>query len=81
VRRVDHHGDHRDRNVSATDLYHHLRLLQLERVEAHEIGLMYCEQYRGDLDEELAECRAAFVGAAVTEIAVLRAALSDRQIG
>ena len=67
--------------MTATELHHRIRLLQLERLEAHEIGLLAHAQYRRDLENELAECRAAFVGAAVTEIAVLRADLSGRLLG
>ena len=67
--------------VSATDLHHRLRLLALERHEAQHAGLLDCLEYRRDLEEEMAECRAAYVGAAVTEIATLRAALSGPQVG
>jgi hypothetical protein len=70
-----------DWRVSAADLHHRLRLLVLERLDAQEIGLIDCQQYRRDLEEEMAECRAAYVGAAVTEIATLRADLSGRQVG
>ena len=79
-------ADHRpvpfqERNISAAELQQRLRLLHLERLEAQEIGLTDCERYRRDLEDEMAGCRAAFVGAAVTEIAVLRADLSGRQTG
>ena len=67
--------------MSAADLHHRLQLLALERREAEHIGLIDCEQYRRDLEEEIAECRAAYVGAAVTEIATLRAELSGPQVG
>jgi hypothetical protein len=67
--------------MSASDLHQHIRLLQLEQIEAREIGLTACEHYRRDLEEEMATCRAAFVGAAVTEIACLRAELSGPQRG
>jgi hypothetical protein len=67
--------------VSAADLHHRLRLLELERHEAQHIGLMDCQQYRRQLEEEMTECRVAYVGAAVTEIATLRAELSGRQFG
>jgi hypothetical protein len=67
--------------VSAADLHYRLRLLELERREAQQIGLIHCEQYRRDLEEEMAECREAYVGAAITEIATLRAELSGRQVG
>ena len=67
--------------MSAADLHQRLRLLALELREAEHIGLINCQQYRRDLEEEMAECRAAYVGAAVTEIATLRAELSGRQVG
>jgi hypothetical protein len=67
--------------VSAADLHHRLRLLEIERREAQHTGLMNFQQYRRHLEEEMAECRAAYVGAAVTEIAILRAELSGRQLG
>jgi hypothetical protein len=67
--------------MSAADLRQRLRLLELERLEAQHIGLTDCEQYRSDLEDEMAECRAAYVGAAVTEIATLRSELSGRQVG
>jgi hypothetical protein len=67
--------------VSAAEFHERLRLLQLERLEAEEIGLIDCDLYRRALDDEMDECRAAYVGAAVTEIAGLRAALSAPQVG
>ena len=67
--------------MSAADLHHRLRLLELELHEAQHIGLSDCDHYRRDLEEEMAECRGAFVGAAVTEIATLRAELSGRLAG
>jgi hypothetical protein len=67
--------------MSAAELHHRLWVLELERREAQHIGLIDCEQYRCDLEEEMAECRVAFVGAAVTEIATLRAELSGRLVG
>ncbi len=67
--------------VSAADLHHRLWLLELELHEAQRIGLIHCQEYRRDLEEELAECRVAYVGAAVTEIATFRAELTSRQVG
>jgi hypothetical protein len=72
-------GEHRGMNAS--DLRAHLARLQLERVEADAVGLTGCESYMADLEEEISLCRAAFVGAAVTEIAVARAELSGRLAG
>ena len=67
--------------MTAADLHHRLCLLQVERLDAREAGLTAYEPYRRDLDMELAECCAAFIGAAVTEIASLRAEMSGPQLG
>ena len=67
--------------MDVNDLRAHLNLLQLERVEAETAGLTACETYMRELDEEISQCRAAFVGAAVTELAVARAELSGRFYG
>jgi hypothetical protein len=45
------------------------------------VGLTACEAYMRDLENEISQCRAAFVGAAVTELAVARAELAGRLIG
>jgi hypothetical protein len=65
----------------ANEIRTHLDRLQLERFEAEAIGLDRCEAYMADLEDEIAECRAAYVGAAVTEIAVIRAELFGRLEG
>ena len=59
------------------------RLLQLaqERLEAEEAGLAADRAYMADLDDEVAAYRAAYVGAVVTEIAVLRGELDGRNAG
>jgi hypothetical protein len=62
--------------LTATEAKHHLDLLREERLLAIEIGLAADGAYMADLDDEIASCRAAFVGAAVTEIASLRASFS-----
>jgi hypothetical protein len=67
--------------VSAAELHHRLSILESERRHAEHTGLINSGQYRRDLEEEMAECRVAYVGAAVTEIATLRAELSGRQVG
>jgi hypothetical protein len=54
-------------------------VLLCERAAGESTGPTECAPYLADLDEELAGCRAAFVGAAVTEIAVLRAAPPGRR--
>jgi hypothetical protein len=70
-----------EQDMSAAEIRNHLKLLELERFEAESEGMLDDEDYKRDLEEEMAECRAAFVGVAVTEIALLRADLSGRQLG
>ena len=65
----------------ANDLRARLDLLQLERLEAETIGLSACKAYMQDLEAEISECRTAFVGAVVTEIAIARAELYGRLLG
>jgi hypothetical protein len=72
-------GEHLGMNTS--DLRAHLTRLQLERIDAAEVGLTASEAYMSDLEDEILLCRAAFAGAAVTEIAVARAELSGRLFG
>jgi hypothetical protein len=67
--------------MSSRRLLDQLHLLKLELQCARESGLIASERYRSDLEAEMASCRTAFVGAAVTEIAVLRAQLWGRQLG
>jgi hypothetical protein len=66
--------------VSATQLRHRIRLLEVALAAAEDTGIAY-EHYRRTLEEELAWCRSAFVEAAVVEIAVLRAAISGPLVG
>jgi hypothetical protein len=67
--------------LSATDVKQHLDLLHEERQLAVEIGLAADGAYMADLEEEIVACRAAYVGAAVTEIATMRAELSGPLTG
>jgi hypothetical protein len=67
--------------VSAAELHHRLSILELERREAEQSGLIDDQRYRRDLEEETEQCRVAYVGAAVSEIATFRAELSGRQVG
>lgn len=67
--------------MNTSELRAHLSRLQLERLEAASVGLTACEAYMQDLEDEISECRAAFVGAAVTELAIARAELSGRLVG
>ena len=67
--------------LTATAAKRHLALLHEERQLAIEAGLASDGAYMADLEEEIAACQAAFVGAAVTEIATLRAELDGPQVG
>ena len=67
--------------LTATEVKRHLDLLHEERLLAVEIGLAADGAYMADLEDEITACRAAYVGAAVTEIATMRAALSEPLLG
>ncbi len=60
--------------ASAADLKVRLEALQTERAAAVLNGLGANNLYMADLDDDVRATRAAFTGAAVTEIAILRAA-------
>lgn len=64
----------------AIEMHSHLQQLQADRALVIE-GLESCSAYMADLDEEIAATRHAYVGAALTEIATLRAQLSGPQLG
>ena len=61
----------------------HIRLKELlaERLLASSEGLAADSAYMADLEHEIAEVRAAYVGAAVTEIAALRGELFGPHVG
>ena len=67
--------------MSAVDLRTELSRLTAERMDAVEAGLDSNAAYMTDLTVEIAVHRAAYIGAAVTEIATLRAQLSGPQVG
>jgi hypothetical protein len=67
--------------MSAPDIHIHLQELQAERALAAIEGLAGNAAYMNDLEDEIETTAHAFVGAAVTEIAVLRAELSAPQLG
>jgi hypothetical protein len=67
--------------MSALAIQSHLHQLQAERALASIEGLDAVATYMADLDEEIAATRDAYVGAAVTEIASLRAELFGPQVG
>lgn len=60
----------------AAQLRLHLDLLIAEREFARMEGLTANARYEADLDDEIIAMRSAYIGAAVTEIASLRAELS-----
>jgi hypothetical protein len=61
--------------TSAADLKAQLETLERERSLAGLTGLLDSDAYRRDLEDEMAATQAAYIGAAVTEIASLRALL------
>jgi hypothetical protein len=65
----------------AAEIHTHLQGLQAERALASIEGLASDSAYMADLDQEIANAHSAYVGAAVTEIASLRAQLSRPQVG
>jgi hypothetical protein len=67
--------------MSATEIHTHLQGLFVERALAALEGLDRDALYMADLEDEIAAANAAYVGAAVTEIALLRADLSGRLVG
>ncbi|MEY2514320.1 MAG: hypothetical protein QOJ89_1678 [bacterium] len=65
----------------APQIAEQLRLLYVERALAQSAGLATNRSYMDDLELEISGYREAYVGAAVTEIAVLRGLLSGRLSG
>jgi hypothetical protein len=69
------------RILSAFELHTQLLELQAERALAHDTGVAAIASYMDDLERDIARSHAAYVGAAVTEIATLRGQLSGRLNG
>jgi hypothetical protein len=67
--------------MSAIEMHDHLKQLHAERALALIEGLEGNAAYMADLDDESAATRFAYVGAAVTEIASMRAELFGPQVG
>jgi hypothetical protein len=67
--------------MSAIEARIRLQQLEAERAVARCAGLASNRAYMSDLEQEIATMSSAYVGTAVTEIAVLRARLSGAQIG
>ena len=68
-------------HTTAVEVHERLETLLAERALADVEGLGGNALYMGDLEKEIAATRAAYVGAAVTEIATLRGRLSGRLEG
>ena len=67
--------------MTAIKMQHHLQDLEAERALASIEGLAEDPAYMDDLHDEIEATRHAYIAAAVTEIAVLRADLSGRLSG
>jgi len=67
--------------MSAYDLHNQLLELHAERALAEETGVAGIASYMEDLERDIARSRAAYVGAAVTELATFRGELSGRNWG
>ena len=67
--------------MSAIEMQTQLQELQIERALASLEGLANQASYMAGLEHEIAVARSAYIGAAVTEIATLRAQLSGPQVG
>ena len=67
--------------TAATEIHIHLLELQAERALASIEGLAVNSAYIADLEGEIEATARAYVGAAVTEIAIFRAELSGPQVG
>ena len=67
--------------MTAYDLHNQLLELRAERALAEETGVARIASYMDDLERDIARSHAAFVGAAVTEIATFRGELSGRNWG
>ncbi len=67
--------------MTAADLHSQLLELQAERALAESTGVAGIASYMADLERDIAQSHAAFVGAAVTEIATLRGELYGRNYG
>jgi hypothetical protein len=67
--------------MTAVDARTQLRRLEVERLDAVELGLGANAVYMTSLKTDIACSRMAYVGLVVTEIATLRAQLSGAQVG
>jgi hypothetical protein len=70
-----------DSSATALEIQASVYQLHAERQLAALEGLDSCGAYVEDLEQEIAATQSAYVGAAVTEIATLRAELFGAQLG
>ena len=67
--------------MDSTEIRAQLTRLELERIDATEIGLTCNQTYMADLEEEIFEYRSMLALTLVTEIAVARAEVTGRLEG
>ena len=67
--------------MTALEARSHLSELEVERALAQSTALADVDAYIADLEDEIATWRSVYTGAAVTEIATLRAELFGPQVG
>ena len=67
--------------MSAFELHTQLKELHAERQLAEETGVARIASYMADLERDIARSHAAYVGAAVTELATFRGELDGRNFG
>jgi hypothetical protein len=67
--------------MDSTEIRTQLTRLELERIDATEIGLTGNHTYMADLEEEIFEYRSMLALTLVTEIAVARAEVTGRLEG
>jgi hypothetical protein len=67
--------------MSAYDFHNQLLELKAERALAEETGVASIPSYMADLERDIARSHAAYVGAAVTELATFRGELDGRNFG
>jgi hypothetical protein len=67
--------------MNSTEIRAQLTRLQLERIDAVEVGLNGNETYMADLEEEIFEYRSMLSLTLVTEVAIARAEVTGRLEG
>jgi hypothetical protein len=67
--------------MNSTEIRTQLTRLELERIDAAEIGLTGNETYMADLEEEIFEYRSMLTLTLLTELAVARAEVTGRLEG